>query len=113
MKRKLARPKTSPAATVAPPKASARIEKPASADTIVCRCESVTRAGIEAARTSDINVVKGFTRAGMGLCQGRNCQRLVGTLIGTSEPATARLPARPVALGVIAREPDHDLGRFQ
>src|SRR4051812_862687 len=85
----------------------------ATADTIVCRCESVTRAAIEAAETSDIDVVKAYTRAGMGLCQGRNCQRQVAALIGTSESATPRLPARPVALGVIAREPDHDLGRFQ
>jgi D-hydroxyproline dehydrogenase subunit alpha len=85
----------------------------ATPDTIVCRCESVTRAAVEAAGTSDIDVVKAFTRAGMGLCQGRNCQRLVAALIGTSEHATPRLPARPVALGVIAREPDHDLGRFQ
>jgi D-hydroxyproline dehydrogenase subunit alpha len=85
----------------------------ATADTIVCRCESVTRAAIEAAATSDINVAKAYTRAGMGLCQGRNCQRQVAALIGTTEYATTRLPARPVALGVIAREPDHDLGRFQ
>jgi hypothetical protein len=36
-----------------------------------------------------------------------------GGAVGDVEPATARLPARPVALGVIAREPDEDLGRFQ
>jgi thioredoxin reductase len=85
----------------------------ATPDTIVCRCESVTRAALQAAGTSDINVVKAYTRAGMGLCQGRNCQRQVAALLGASEPATPRLPARPVALGVIAREPDVDLGRFQ
>ena len=57
--------------------------------------------------------MKAFTRAGMGLCQGRNCQRQVAALIGTTEVATPRLPARPVAIGAIAREPDRDLGRFQ
>jgi NADPH-dependent 2,4-dienoyl-CoA reductase/sulfur reductase-like enzyme len=85
----------------------------ADASTVVCRCESVTRAAIEGAGTSDINLAKAYTRAGMGLCQGRNCQRQVAALIGSSEPPTPRLPARPVALGVIAREPDRDLGRFQ
>jgi hypothetical protein len=54
-----------------------------------------------------------YTRAGMGLCQGRYCQLQVAALIGASEAATPRLPARPVALGVIAREPEEDLGRFQ
>jgi hypothetical protein len=85
----------------------------ASADTIVCRCESVTRTMIEASGTSDIDIAKAYTRAGMGLCQGRNCQRQVAALIGSSAHATPRLPARPVALGVIAREPDVDPGRFQ
>jgi NADPH-dependent 2,4-dienoyl-CoA reductase/sulfur reductase-like enzyme len=82
-------------------------------DTVVCRCESVTRAMIDGAGTSDIDVVKAYTRAGMGLCQGRNCSRQVRALIGSTQHATPRLPARPVALGVIAREPELDPGRFQ
>lgn len=95
----------------------------ASADTVVCRCEEVRRAELEAAieASADVNVVKGLTRAGMGLCQGRNCQRQVAALIAARHGgsvadvpmATPRLPARPVPLGAIARAPEEDLGRFQ
>jgi hypothetical protein len=71
--------------------------------------------------TRDVNLVKSLTRAGMGLCQGRNCQRQIAALVAERHgqpladvaPTTARLPARPVALGQIARVPDEDLGRFQ
>jgi D-hydroxyproline dehydrogenase subunit alpha len=92
-------------------------------DTVVCRCEEVRRSLLDEAiaSTSDVNLVKGLTRAGMGLCQGRNCQRQIAALVSQrhgkplAEMAltTARLPARPVALGQIARVPDEDLGRFQ
>jgi NADPH-dependent 2,4-dienoyl-CoA reductase/sulfur reductase-like enzyme len=91
--------------------------------TVVCRCEEVRRETLDdaIAGSRDLNVVKGLTRAGMGLCQGRNCQRQVGALIAAHHggsvadvpPATPRLPARPVALGQIARVPDEDMGRFQ
>jgi thioredoxin reductase len=92
-------------------------------ETTVCRCEEVTARDLGEAieYTSDINVVKMLTRAGMGLCQGRNCQRQVAALIsarhgvpvGEVELATPRLPARPVALGAIARRADSDPARFQ
>jgi NAD(P)H-nitrite reductase large subunit len=95
----------------------------ANADTVVCRCEEVTGADLEAAlgSSADIGVVKGLTRAGMGLCQGRNCQRQVAAMIaarhgiepGAVEAATPRLPARPVALGAIAERPAEDPGLFQ
>ncbi len=92
-------------------------------DTVVCRCEEVRRDELDAAiaASRDPNVVKALTRAGMGLCQGRNCQRQVaarivarhGGEVGGVAVATPRLPARPVALGQIAKVPDEDLGRFQ
>ncbi len=95
----------------------------ADAQTIVCRCEEVTRGQLGEAveTTADLSVVKGLTRAGMGLCQGRNCQRSVAALIaarhgleiGAVAPATPRLPARPVALNAIAHVPDNDPGLFQ
>lgn len=55
----------------------------ATADTVVCRCEEVTRGQLDDAieSSADLNIVKGLTRAGMGLCQGRNCQRQVAALI--------------------------------
>src|SRR4051794_11806403 len=51
----------------------------ADSSTVVCRCEEVTVAELERAidASSDVSVVKGLTRAGMGLCQGRCCQRQV------------------------------------
>jgi len=91
--------------------------------TVVCRCEEVRRATLDAAieASDDVNVVKALTRAGMGLCQGRNCQRQIAATLATrhglpisSVPSvTPRLPARPVPLGAIAQAPDDDLGRFQ
>ncbi len=84
-------------------------------DTIICRCEEVSRRevvesvqslGAEDARTSKL-----FTRAGMGLCQGRVCSRNVSDLVGCSTKcavspneriaASNRPIAAPVALGVL------------
>jgi NADPH-dependent 2,4-dienoyl-CoA reductase/sulfur reductase-like enzyme len=94
----------------------------ATPDTIVCRCEEVTLAELEQAidATDDVNVVKGFTRAAMGLCQGRNCQRQIAAAIarrherdlGELPVATPRSPARPVALAAIADPDVEDLGLF-
>jgi bacterioferritin-associated ferredoxin len=77
-------------------------------DTIVCRCEGVTRAGIEAAIADgahEMNQIKHFTRCGMGVCQGRRCADTVATLlarhVGSRTAAgrwTVRPPLRPVPL---------------
>jgi NADPH-dependent 2,4-dienoyl-CoA reductase/sulfur reductase-like enzyme len=86
----------------------------ATGETVVCRCEEVTGAQLERAIDSspDINVVKGLTRAGMGLCQGRNCQRQVAAMIARRHDrplpsvsfATPRFPVRPVPIGALAEE---------
>jgi D-hydroxyproline dehydrogenase subunit alpha len=86
----------------------------ATGETVVCRCEEVTRAQLDGAIESspDINVVKGLTRAGMGLCQGRNCQRQIAAMIARRHDrplpsvsfATPRLPVRPVPIGAMADE---------
>lgn len=91
-------------------------------ETVICRCEEVTRAGLEAALagSADLGVVKGLTRAGMGLCQGRNCQRTIAALlasrhdrpIGAITAATARLPVRPVPIGAMADSTIEDHGFF-
>jgi len=80
--------------------------------TIVCRCESVEKSGIDSVieSTSDISVVKAYTRAGMGLCQGRNCQRQIAAMISKRHAlpfseipfATPRFPFKPVEIGLIA-----------
>jgi D-hydroxyproline dehydrogenase subunit alpha len=90
--------------------------------TVVCRCEEVTRSQLDTAvaASADIAVVKGLTRAGMGLCQGRNCQRQIATMIAARHgkrvddvaPATPRTPVRPVPLGAIADASIEDQGLF-
>jgi thioredoxin reductase/bacterioferritin-associated ferredoxin len=79
-------------------------------ETIVCRCEDVTRAEIEAACDAgarDINQLKAWTRCGMGPCQGRTCGDVAGELLmrrmGTASRETvgcfsARTPLRPVTV---------------
>lgn len=77
-------------------------------ETVVCRCEDVTRADIEAAHSDgacDMNQLKHFTRCGMGPCQGRFCgdvaAELLAAKVGSREAVgtfTARPPLRPVAL---------------
>ncbi len=94
----------------------------ATSDTVVCRCEEVTRAELERAidASADVNVVKGFTRATMGLCQGRSCQRQIAALIAARHGrtiadlpfATPRSPVRPVPLTAVADETVQDLGLF-
>jgi NADPH-dependent 2,4-dienoyl-CoA reductase/sulfur reductase-like enzyme len=91
-------------------------------DTVICRCEEVTRAVVDLAlaASADSGVVKGLTRAGMGLCQGRNCQRTIAGLIAQRHDlalsdvtvANPRLPARPVPLAAIADDTIEDHGFF-
>lgn len=86
----------------------ARLVAAIAADTIICRCEDVTRGEIEAAFDAgarDVNQLKHFTRCGMGPCQGRMCGDVVGDLaarrLGSRDVAgcwTARPPLHPVPL---------------
>jgi NAD(P)H-nitrite reductase large subunit len=82
---------------------------------LVCRCEEITEEEIrqairEGART--ITGVKRRTRAGMGLCQGKTCQKLVarilaeetGQKVAEIEPSTDRPPVRPIPFGVLGGE---------
>jgi len=94
----------------------------ATPETVVCRCEEVTLARLEEAASAshDLNAVKSYTRAGMGLCQGRNCQRQVaavvarraGLAVSQMEVMTARPPVRPVPLGALADDAIPDEGLF-
>jgi thioredoxin reductase len=82
-------------------------------DTIVCRCESLSRADIAAEIASgagSTNAVKSGLRAGMGPCGGKYCQTVVARMIATSEgrpeqdiaPPTPRPPLRPVPVAAMA-----------
>lgn len=80
--------------------------------TVICRCESVTLESILPVleSTIDPSVVKAYTRCGMGMCQGRNCQRQISALIAEKAKmpisqiaqATPRFPTKPISLGQIA-----------
>ncbi|MDR3568968.1 MAG: (2Fe-2S)-binding protein [Syntrophobacteraceae bacterium] len=99
------------APAVASPLAGQKLED--EDDLVICRCEEITRKEIkEAIRNGmkTLNGIKRVTRAGMGLCQGQTCQRLVTQLLAGElgmAPAqikqmTPRAPVRPVALSVLA-----------
>lgn len=84
------------------------------ADTIVCRCEDITRAEIEQSLeqgAQDVNQLKSWTRCGMGPCQGRICGDTVAELLaarcGGREQAgiwTARAPLRPLDVAAFTGE---------
>ncbi len=83
-------------------------------DMLVCRCEEVTVAEIKKAireGARDIVGVKRRTRAGMGLCQGRTCEKLVSQIIASelsispkdAGTSSARPPVRPISFGELAK----------
>jgi thioredoxin reductase len=88
----------------------------AAPDTMVCRCEGVTRGALEAAIAAapDPGAAKRATRCGMGRCQGRYCGPLLAAAVAKAQGATPsedvflapRAPARPVALRDIAQAAD-------
>ncbi|MGM9545801.1 MAG: (2Fe-2S)-binding protein [Vescimonas sp.] len=88
-------------------------------DVLICRCEEIYKSEIltairAGARTA--NEVKRFTNAGMGLCQGRTCRKLIEAIIAqetgaapeTVQPARYRMPARPVCIAQTAGERKED-----
>ncbi|OQY99895.1 MAG: hypothetical protein B6D41_00550 [Chloroflexi bacterium UTCFX4] len=81
-------------------------------DVLVCRCEEIRAGEIrDAARAGaqNLNALKAWNRCGMGRCQGRICGPIAAQLIasetGTSVESvgafTARIPVKPVPLGVV------------
>lgn len=82
-------------------------------DLVICRCEEITKGEIKDCIRNGmqtLNGIKRVTRAGMGLCQGQTCQRLVaqilvqerGLSLAEIDPTTARGPVRPLRLAVLA-----------
>ena len=82
-------------------------------ETIMCRCEDVTREKVltciaNGYRTLD--EIKRVTRAGMGSCQGRTCQNLIATELSRAYNVpmeevlipTFRPPVKPVSMGDLA-----------
>lgn len=90
-------------------------ERETDEDTLICRCQEVTLGQVrkairEGARS--LREVKLATEAGMGLCQGRTCTRLIAREIArqTGVPEAdlltrrARSPVRPVPLEALGDE---------
>jgi len=84
-------------------------------DIIICRCEEVSRNTIEDTieqGCDTLDSIKRRTRAGMGLCQGRTCQRLIAGLLRNKtgkpleelKPPNFRPPFRPISLDLLAQE---------
>ncbi len=81
------------------------------AETIVCRCEDVSRQEIDEALdegASDLNQLKAWTRCGMGPCQGRMCGEAVASLLARQTGGreqlgqwTSRAPLRPVPMEIL------------
>ena len=77
-------------------------------DVLVCRCEEVTageiRKAIREGGARSVTAVKRRVRAGMGLCQGKSCGRIITRMIAEElglgpqdiPPSTDRPPVRPV-----------------
>ncbi len=82
-------------------------------NTILCRCEDLTRETIlqcieSGCRT--IDEIKRVTRAGMGPCQGRTCRMLIaqelssyyGIPLEDVLMPTFRPPTKPISMGALA-----------
>ncbi len=85
-------------------------------DTLVCHCENVSAAEIQAAvigASPDPAPVRAETRAGMGICQARDCARQIEALVAQATgvplervpPLSVRPPVLPIPLGAIAERP--------
>lgn len=88
-------------------------------DTVVCRCEGVTRGDIEAELASGAaspDALKRGRRAGMGPCGGRFCNETLAILLanatgrsrGEIGRPSVRPPLHPVAIGDIVADIDYD-----
>lgn len=121
-RRRLSRRKAVTAATARMYRVAPGIFELATRSTVVCRCEEVRADTIDlaVATTADISVVKALTRAGMGPCQGRNCQRHIAAMIARThgspiadvQVATGRMPVRPVPISAMADHVATDPGLF-
>lgn len=82
-------------------------------DTIICRCEDISREkvleAIEEGCTT-VDEIKRVLRAGMGSCQGRTCRQLIAQELSSYYGipmeevllSTFRPPVKSIKLGVLA-----------
>ena len=85
------------------------------AEMLICRCEEITKGEIRKAVHDGMwtmTEIRRYLRTGMGLCQGQTCSRLVKGIVARElgispaelEPATSRVPMRPIEMKVFACE---------
>ena len=88
-------------------------------DMLICRCEEITKGEIRRAVHEGmwtITEIRRYLRPGMGLCQGQTCAKLVKGIVARElgispaelEPATSRVPMRPIEMCVFAKEAAED-----
>ena len=79
---------------------------------LICRCEEITEEEIIEAIRAGARSIAGIrrrTRAGMGLCQGRTCRRLVANILARETglspddilSETRRPPLRPLKVDIL------------
>lgn len=84
-------------------------------DMIICRCEEITKGEIRKAVHEGMwtmQEIRRYLRAGMGLCQGQTCSKLVKGIVAAEQkvspsaitPATSRGPVRPTEMKILAGE---------
>ena len=84
-------------------------------DMIICRCEEITKGEIRKAVHAGMftmQEIRRYLRAGMGLCQGQTCSKLVKGIVAAEQkvspalinPATSRGPIRPTEMKTLASE---------
>lgn len=84
-------------------------------DLLICRCEEITKGEIRKAVHEGMwtmTEIRRYLRTGMGLCQGQTCAKLVKGIVARElgispaelEPATSRVPMRPIEMRVFAKE---------
>lgn len=82
---------------------------------IICRCEEVIEDEILKAikdGATTVDEIKKFTRAGMGLCQGRTCRKTIEKILAKELnikvedviTSSYRAPVRPVKMKVLEEE---------
>lgn len=79
-------------------------------ETIICRCEAVTKRVIDERAQVPARAMKLATRAGLGPCQGRTCGRAVEEIVAQAGGASSGFDRRPLLaplrLGELAEQRD-------
>lgn len=82
---------------------------------IICRCEEITKGEIRKAVHDGmftITEIRRYLRAGMGLCQGQTCSKLVKAIVAGElnisparlESVMSRAPMRPIEMKILGNE---------